>query len=214
MLTGAFIQARMSSSRFPGKVLAPLHGKPILRHVIDRVALCIRPSLITVLTSREESDDPIAAFCQWLNIPVFRGSLDNVFLRFRQALEIYPCDYFFRITADSPQLRPDILQRMLLVAMQNGGECDLVTNALVRSYPVGQSVELIKTSTFLTIDPETLDSQEEEHVTPYFYRNHKQFYIINLENPQGDQSEVHLAVDTLEDIQRLERDWEPHPASK
>src|SRR5712675_887192 len=96
----AFIQARMSSARFPGKVLAPLDGEPIIAQVIKRVSQAVGRDRITVATSDDRSDDPLACYVDQLGISVYRGSLNDVFSRFRSCLEAYPCTWFFRVCAD------------------------------------------------------------------------------------------------------------------
>ena len=200
----SFIQARMSSNRFPGKVLAPLGGIPIIKRVISQVEKVTNRSLIAVLTSTGESDDPLAWYVERLGIAVFRGELHNVFRRFRDALALWPCEWFFRITADSPLLDPEILKRMVLEVKAGGEELDLVTDVLRRSYPVGQSAELIKTSTFLSIDSLSLIPHEQEHITAHYYRFPGRFYILNIKAPKGAQSKASMAVDTVEDLRRLE----------
>src|ERR1700690_261368 len=94
-----FIQARMSSSRFPGKVLAPVNGKPMIARVIRCVAGSFGSDSIVVATSDETSDDPLASYIESLDVKVFRGPLENVFERFRLCLNTNPCDWFFRISA-------------------------------------------------------------------------------------------------------------------
>lgn len=194
----------MSSQRFPGKVLAPLKGTPIIKRVIDQVEKVTNRSLITVLTSTDESDDPLAWYVERVGIDVFRGELHNVFKRFRDALAIWPCEWFFRVTADSPLLDSEILKRMVVEIRSGGEDLDLVTDVMRRSYPVGQSAELLKSSAFLAIDPLSLVPYEQEHVTAYYYRFPGQFHIVNIEAPEGT-SRVRLAVDTVEDLRRLEK---------
>src|SRR5687768_15528626 len=107
-----FIQARMSSSRFPGKVLAPVNGIPMISRVIDRVTHAFDRQSLVVATSIEASDDPLVLYVQSLGLNVFRGPLENVFERFRLCLTSNPCDWFFRISADSPFLNSHIFQLM------------------------------------------------------------------------------------------------------
>src|SRR5688572_16969036 len=102
MKVNVFIQARMSSSRFPGKVMVDLHGKPIIRHLIDQMQQVKGIDQIVVLTSHENSDDILVDYLERSAQPVFRGDLENVYARFKQALQVYPCDFFVRLCADSP----------------------------------------------------------------------------------------------------------------
>ena len=108
-----FIQARMSSARFPGKVLAPFNGEPLIKRVLDRVSKISDINDIVVLTSTELSDNPLASYLSSLNCNVFRGDLNNVFLRFKSALNCYPCEYCVRICADSPLIDSSLIQFMV-----------------------------------------------------------------------------------------------------
>jgi spore coat polysaccharide biosynthesis protein SpsF len=203
----AFIQARMSSSRFPGKVLAPLNGTPLIAHVIDRVADALPRDHITVSTSTEASDDPLACYVEHLGVAVHRGPLDDVFSRFAACLEAYPCAWFFRLCADSPYLDPTLMLRMIPHAHE--GEADLVTNVFPRSYPAGQSVELVRAAAFRAVERGGLAPDQREHLTRYFYQHAEAYKIINLSSGKPALSSVSFAVDRLEDLARLER----HPMS-
>lgn len=197
----AFIQARMSSSRFPGKVLAPLNGQPIIWHVINRVSEVIPAERIVVATSVEQSDDPLAAYLGRLGVSVHRGALDNVFERFQSCLSEYPCSWFFRICADSPLLDSSLLKRMM---DYSGSEADLVTNVQVRSFPKGRSLEMIRAGVFARIDSAQLRAEEVEHLTKVFYAHADKFKIINIESGDPELAKLNYAVDTLEDLFRLE----------
>src|SRR3990167_1887604 len=113
MVTNIFIQARMSSSRFPGKVLAPLHNKPLIKHIIDSARKVTGINKIVILTSVEESDEPLVSYLTKINCEYFRGSLDNVFERFKSALEQFSCDYIVRLSADSPFINNNLIEFML-----------------------------------------------------------------------------------------------------
>ncbi|MFQ5630688.1 MAG: cytidylyltransferase domain-containing protein [bacterium] len=199
----AFIQARMSSNRFPGKVLAPFHGLPIIAHVFERVSKVITPDLITVVTSTEKSDDPLAFYLQMMNISVFRGPLENVFMRFRQCLEHNPCDWILRLSADSPLLNVETLQQVINRA--EGNDCDLITTIFPRTFPKGQNAELIRAKTLIRIDVSELSEDEQEHVTPYFYSHADRFRIVNIASEDHRMAMLSLAIDTVEDFQRLEK---------
>jgi spore coat polysaccharide biosynthesis protein SpsF len=202
-LVRAFIQARMSSARFPGKVLAPLNGRPVIAHVISQATQIIPIDYITVATSEAESDDPLATYVQSLGVPVFRGALDSVFERFQSCLSEFPCDWFFRICADSPLLNVSLLGSMLVYAGRP--DIDLVTNVQVRTFPKGHSGEMLNAATFAQIDPMELLVDEKEHVTAVYYRHPERFSILNIEAASPEQATESFAVDTLQDLERLER---------
>lgn len=197
-----FVQARTTSHRFPGKVLAPLHGRPVIHHVIDRIALKVPRDCITVATSAEPSDDALSTFVKRMGLAVFRGPLQNVFLRFRQCLDAFPCEWFFRVCADSPVLDSRLFSKMLVC---RDPEVDLITNVQTRTFPVGQSLELINSATFSGIDAQSLLAEEREHLTKFFYSNAPRFHIINLSSDDTALAQTSLAVDTPEDLGRLER---------
>ena len=199
----AFIQARMSSTRFPGKVLAPLNGRPIIAHVISQVAKVMPADQITVATSTEPSDDPLVSYVQHLGISVYRGSLNDVFGRLQLCLKKYPCTWFFRVCADSPFLDSTLFQSML--RYRERLDIDLVTNVYPRTFPKGKSVEMLNATRFTKIDPNRLSSEEKEHLTKVYYLHPTEFRIINLESSDPSLAEMSFAVDTLEDLRRLEK---------
>jgi spore coat polysaccharide biosynthesis protein SpsF len=174
-----FVQARMSSSRFPGKVLAPLFGRPLIQHVLGGVRQALPWSTdIVVVTSDQPSDDPLAVYVTALGVKVFRGALGNVFARFRAAMRIYPHEYVLRTCADSPFPNHNILRRVAGHAAV--GDYDLVTTTYPRTFARGQNAELIRASTFLSINQADLGEEEREHVTAVYYRHPERYRILNL----------------------------------
>ncbi len=191
----------MSSSRFPGKVLASFRGEPLIRHVVRGVGRAIAPSDIVVTTSSKSSDDPVASYVESLQINVFRGPLNNVFDRFSQCVAEYPCDWILRISADSPLLNPEILRQVIDEA--GDGDCDLVSTIFPRTFPRGRNAELIRVATFLSVPAHELSAEDQEHVTQCFYRDSGKYRIRNVRSSR-DLSGLSLAVDTIEDLQRIE----------
>lgn len=198
----AFIQARMNSTRYPGKSLAPLKGEPLLDRVISRVSSVIPPEDIVVLTTVETPEDPIAAHLNDRGIKFIRGNPKDVFRRFLDALSNFPCECFFRVCGDSPFLEPTLFERaMELYERRN---YDIVTNVLERDFPPGKSVELVDTDAFLEVDRNDLSSSQQEHVTKCFYDNYTEFFIYDIKCPVNTPPDETYAVDTLEDLKRLE----------
>lgn len=202
----AFIQARMSSRRFPGKVLAPLAGQPIIKRVVEQVQLVFPPDRIVVLTSAESSDDPLACYVRSLDVAVYRGELDNVAARFQGCLAAYPCSWFVRLCADSPLLSSFVLQAV--TQHQERGDLDLVTNVYPRTFPKGQSVEMVNAETFAAVETQRLSDDEREHVTLMFYRQPQRFRILNVPSHDPRQADRSFVVDTVDDLRRLEKLWQ------
>lgn len=197
-----FIQARMSSARYPGKVLAPLNGVPLIKHIVEKVKHVNNKNEIVVLTSDDISDDPLVAYLQSIGCLFFRGSLGNVFKRFQDCLREYPCDYFVRLCADSPFLDPELVD--IHLDYTNHLEYDLISNVFGRKFPKGQSVEVASSEIFLEIDDNILTEQEREHVMPYFYsrkENYRTFFLDTIE----DLRHMNMCVDVLEDLKKLEK---------
>jgi spore coat polysaccharide biosynthesis protein SpsF len=202
MRVGAFIQARMNSSRFPGKVLAPLNGRPIILHSVERARTALTRDDVFVLTSEAESDDPLASYLEYKRIPVVRGPLDDVIERFRRGLAHTNFDWFFRISGDSPLLRPDLMTSMQRQA--GFPNIDLVSNVVRRTFPRGHSMELIRSKPFLALDDKELSASDREHVTPVFYRFPDRYGIVSFEMAGSGYGGSGYAVDTIDDLKRLE----------
>jgi spore coat polysaccharide biosynthesis protein SpsF len=197
MRIGAIIQARMSSRRLPGKVLRRIEGKPLLQFLLERLEHCSHLDRILVATSVHESDTPICDLCRELGIPAFRGSLEDVSGRFLDILTRCPLDGFVRLSADSPLLDQRLVDEGVMLFEE--GDYDLVTNVHPRTYPHGESVEVVRSATFRRTYPCMVSDEDREHVTRYFYRNSHNFAIHNFvsETYLGD---LHLAVDREEDL--------------
>lgn len=200
MIIGAIVQARMNSGRFPGKVLHQVGAKPMLEYLLERLDRCTFLDTVVVATSTDQLDDPIERFCIERRRVCFRGSLLNVASRIRDVLDLYRFDAFVRVSGDSPLLDPKLVDRGVDIFLQDG--FDLVTNVHPRSYPRGQSVEVLRTHAFHQAVELMQDNEDLEHVTPYFYRNAGRYRIFNFLAGR-DYSGINLAVDTAEDVDRF-----------
>lgn len=202
------IQARMSSRRFPGKVLAPFRGRPIIRHVIERVAEALPDLPRVVVTSTDPSDDPLAEYVTSIGktptmsgAAVFRGPLDDVLSRFRLAATEHPARWLLRICADSPLLDARVLHAVVNAPREG---MDLVTTTAPRTWPKGHNAELINAASLAGLRDEDLDADDREHVTRVFHRNREKFRVANVESGDPSLAQQELAVDTIEDLHRLE----------
>jgi spore coat polysaccharide biosynthesis protein SpsF (cytidylyltransferase family) len=200
MRIGAIVQARMTSSRLPGKVLRSMHGRPMLQYLLERLERAPGLSETVVATSTDRSDDPIEQFCRDAGVACVRGSLADVASRFLEVLETHPLDAFVRICADSPLLD----QRIVEAAIQSytTRSVDIVTNKLPKTYPSGQSVEVIRSDVFKAVSARLSAPHDREHVTPFFYRNQDEFRFHSLISTP-DLGTLHMAVDTPADFERV-----------
>lgn len=196
-----FVQARMSSRRFPGKVLASLAGRPMIDHVLERCGRAFGLERVVLATSVEPSDDALADHAASLGVSVFRGELDNVLGRFQRCLAVHPCEWFVRISADSPLIDPRLVA---CIAERRAPRLDLVTNVQPRTFPAGQSVEVVNSGTFAALDAAALTAEEREHVTLAFYRHPERFRVCNVASRDPQLASQHLAVDTLEELRMVE----------
>ncbi len=201
MNTIAIVQARMSSHRLPGKVLRLVDGKPMLQYLLESLGRCGRLNNVVVATSTQPDDDEVAAFCRRRGADCRRGPLDNVVERFCQVLDVHECDAFVRVNGDSPLLDHRLVDRA--VALLRDGGYELVTNVRPRTFPRGQSVEVLRSDAFRRGCLHIERPEDREHVTPYFYRHPDAFRIHNFMSGH-EASELHLAVDTADHLALLE----------
>lgn len=202
MTVTAIVQARMSSRRFPGKVLAPFHGQPIIVHVLREVSAVVGPHATIVATSDQPSDDVLDAFLRERGVAVVRGDLENVLARFQQAARTCGSEWILRVSADSPLLDGSVLRQVIHAA--EDGQCDLVTTICPRTFPKGHNAELIRRSVLLAVDAAAVTSEEREHVTPFFYSRPDRYRIRNVGSGSAALAAESFAVDTPEDLARLE----------
>ena len=174
MTTVAIIQARMGSSRLPGKVLLDICGKPMLQHVLERTQRAQTLDKVVVATTSEPEDQAIADFCAAKEIACFRGSLHDVLDRCYQAARLGRADVVVRITADCPAIDPELIDRTIaLVTGQAEDRADFACNRLPppfqRSLPIGLDVEACSFSALERAWREAGETFQREHVMPYLY---------------------------------------------
>lgn len=196
----AIIQARMGSSRLPGKIMMPLVGKPVLWHIITRLQRATHLDHICVATTTSSEDDCIEDMCGLWNIPVFRGSNDDVLLRYYECaknngMQETNEDYIIRITADCPLIDPEIVDILIEKAVE--GHYDYVSNTDPPTFPDGLDVEVFRFDILKVTAQEARLSSEREHVTP-FMRKNKSFLKYNYFGTL-DLSNIRLTLDTYED---------------
>jgi spore coat polysaccharide biosynthesis protein SpsF (cytidylyltransferase family) len=192
MTVGAVVQARMTSTRLPGKVLAPLAGRPALLWMLERLERADGLDALIVATSGDASDDAIADFCAARGTACARGPLQDVAARVLAAARGAGLDAFVRLSGDSPLLDQRLVGRG--AELMRASEADLVTNVRPRTFPPGQSVEVVRTEALAAApgDP--------EHVTGALYDRAR---IVRFE-ADPPRTEPPLTLDTPADHARLE----------
>lgn len=196
-----FVQARMSSGRFPGKMLHSVANRPLIDWVLDRVTLAAGLECVVLATSTEPSDDVLAEHVSNRGYRVFRGALDSVAGRFQACLREYPAEWMVRICGDSPLLDPGLITGL---ASHCRPEWDLVTNVEQRTFPPGQSVEFINARAFAAIDTMSLSDQEREHLTQVYYMNPGRYRILNVAATDPSWRGQSYVVDTEDDLAAIE----------
>lgn len=202
MLPTAIVQARMRSRRLPGKSLYPIAGRPMLSYLIERLRMCQRLADVVVATSTMADDDAIARLCAEIGVTCHRGPLDNVLGRFLEVIRTRALTAVVRISGDSPLLDPALVDRAIDMFKIAG--VDLVTNVAPRSFPRGQSVEVVSAEALRRVDAEEITLEEREHVTLWFYRHPQRCTMRNFAAAR-DLSSVQLSVDTPEDLTTIAR---------
>ncbi|MBI5223485.1 aminotransferase class III-fold pyridoxal phosphate-dependent enzyme [Candidatus Micrarchaeota archaeon] len=193
------LQARMSSTRLPGKTLSHILGKPMLWHVIQRLKKSKKANKLVVATTINRTDDPIEQLCKTENIVCFRGSENDVLDRYVQAIRTFGGDVVVRVTADCPLLDADVMDLVIDDFLKGGA--DFVSNIFPPTYPDGLDVEVCSRSTLEKAHKEAKLSSEREHVMPYIWKNKDIFTQRNVTNPDGDFSKMRWTVDTPEDLE-------------
>jgi spore coat polysaccharide biosynthesis protein SpsF len=216
---GCIILARYNSSRLHGKALREIGGKALLHRIHDTLRDIFPDCQLVVATSEEESDKPIAEYCEEHQINCFRGSLNHVAERFYRCAMAYDLDYAFRINGDNLFVATDCVQEMM-EAVRQDTSLDFLSNVKDRTFPFGMSVELLKIHFYeKVLEKIGKDARYQEHVTLYLYEHEalgKRKYFYNEKYPEAKGA--HLAIDTPEDFEIARRmlekmpDYRPLPA--
>lgn len=175
----AIIQARMGSTRLPGKTLLPLVDRTVLEHIIIRTQAADAINQVVVATTSNAEDDPIAALTDKIGVKAYRGSQDDVLDRFYQAAKVAEADVICRVTADDPFKDHKVIDQ--IISKFNSGKYDYVSNTIKPTYPEGIDIEVLS---FKALEKAWKDAKlpsEREHVTPYIWKNSELFSLFNVE---------------------------------
>lgn len=194
---GAIIQARMGSTRLPGKVLEDISGETMLARVVMRTKQAGLLHQTIVATTTDQKDNAIVDECQRLNIAIYRGKEHDVLDRYyRTALE-YKLDTIVRITSDCPLIEPTIIDRVIGAFLSK--RPDYASNVVKRTYPLGLDVEVMTMTVLARAWQEAEEQYERVHVTPFIYQNPNRFRLLHVKGAV-DYSDYRWTVDTPEDL--------------
>lgn len=196
----AILQARMTSTRLPGKVLKSINNQPMLLFQIQRIMKSTKIDKLIVATTIEKEDDIIVELCEKNNISFFRGSLENVLDRFYQAALKYNPENIIRLTGDCPLIDPEIIDKVITQHILNGN--DYTSNCITPTYPDGMDVEVLTFETLKKLIINADRQSHREHVTLYINENKDKFKMENVFNTE-DLSDIRLTVDEAEDLQLI-----------
>jgi spore coat polysaccharide biosynthesis protein SpsF len=215
--TTAIIQARVASSRLPGKVLVDIAGSPALVHVVERTSQARTVNEVLVATTVDATDDPIVSLCVERGYPYYRGSTQDVLDRYYQAASAFQVRTIVRITGDCPMIDPHVIDKTVLAfSNTSAAECDQSTvkesskawdfaaNRLPppwgRTYPIGLDTEVCTFSRLELAWKEADQPHQREHVMPFFYEQPERFRIL-LVNHDVDLGSLRWTLDTPEDLE-------------
>lgn len=204
MRTVAIIQARMSSSRLPGKVLQEIAGQPMLARVAERARRARTVDDVMIATTTDPSDDPIEALCHERGYLVYRGSMFDVLDRFYGAASSAHADRIVRITADCPVIDPAVIDQVVEAFETTGADfaCNRLPPPWHRTFPIGLDTEVCSFAGLERAWKEAALPYEREHVMPYFYDEEGRFKVHVVEH-DPDYGEQRWTVDTAEDLRLL-----------
>ncbi|WP_098039159.1 cytidylyltransferase domain-containing protein [Estrella lausannensis] len=195
----AIIQARMGSTRLPGKVLKQVLGKPLLQWIIERLQRCKYLNSIVVATTTLPEDNPIEALALSESVECFRGDSEDVLSRYIGAMRRFGTDIGVRITGDCPLIDPSIVDEAIQLFLDPSSHFDYVSNCVKRTYPRGLDVEVFSFEALEQANRSANTKEEREHVTYYIVTHPTLFNMGSMEQKE-DLSSLRLTVDTEEDF--------------
>jgi len=204
--TVAIVQARMGSTRLPGKVMLPLLGDPVLTRVMRRAARATTLDEVVVATTILPADDAIVGLAAVEGWPVERGSEMDLLDRYLTAARSHAADVIVRITSDCPLIDPGVIDRTVLAFI--AADVDYASNTLEpATYPRGLDVEVVSRAALERAGREDRDPAWREHVTPYLYRHPESFRLLRVP-ADDDHADQRWSIDTPEDYELVRRIYE------
>ncbi|WP_223007686.1 cytidylyltransferase domain-containing protein [Cylindrospermopsis curvispora] len=202
--TVIIVQARMTSTRLPGKILKQVLGKPLLQYQIERLQGVKLADEIVIATTTNKTDAPIIDLCDRLSVAYFRGSEADVLERYYQAAVAHQAKVVVRVTSDCPLIDPQVVNRVIDYYLKNHSQYDYVSNSLERTYPRGMDTEVFPFSVLQEAFVRARSQPDREHVTPFIYRQPVLYRLGHVLYSQ-DCSHHRWTVDTAEDFELIQK---------
>jgi len=209
----ATIEARMTSSRLPGKILRPILGRPTLELLIERLSRSKYIDTIVVATTANSTDDIVEELTKKLAVGCYRGSEEDVLDRVIKAAQAYAADVIVEITGDCPLIDPTVIDQLIEIYL--GGQYDYVSNTLRQTYPNGLDTQVFSLKTLKEVEELTQDPVDHEHVSLYIYEHPERYTLFNLDSNLPEKYRgIRLTVDTIEDFEVIRSIYEElYPAN-
>jgi spore coat polysaccharide biosynthesis protein SpsF len=198
------VQARMGSTRFPGKILKKIMGRPLLEYQIERLKQIKVVDDVVIATTTNKIDDPLVELCVKLNCSFFRSSEDDVLLRYFETAVEFNAKVIVRINGDCPLIDSNVVATVIGYFNINFKKYDYVSNILEPSYPIGLHAEVFSMDVLKKANDNATDPIEREHVTPYIYRNPNLFRLGSVAL-KDDLSHYRWTVDYPEDFDLVKK---------
>ena len=198
-MVDAIFQARMGSTRLPGKVIALIIGKPLISHIVERVRASKYVKRIILATTKSKDDDELADFAQRMGIMCFRGDDNDVLARFYGAATEFDSKFILRVCCDNPLTDPRIIDELAQKCLEENA--DYVSTSIERTFPLGMDLEVFTFGALRDAFQSAKLGYEREHVTPYIYQ-HPELFAIRFIEAQGKprRPDLRLTVDSEEDL--------------
>jgi spore coat polysaccharide biosynthesis protein SpsF len=200
---GAIVQARMGSTRLPGKVLLEAAGKPLLAHLLARLARARTLDRIVVATSTAGRDDAIETLCERLGVPVFRGSEADVLDRYVCAAQEFDLDVVVRVTSDCPLIDPELVDEVVRFFLERRGQFDLVTNRHPLTFPDGLDFDVLTREALEHAGRTATAQHHREHTVPFFWE--RGLRVHNVVDPENRFRRHRWTLDYPEDYELIRR---------
>lgn len=202
------VQARMSSTRLPGKVLLPLAGKPLLTRMLERVKSARTRFDVCVATTTDAQDDPVVAVARQAGVDCFRGHPTDLLDRHIQAARLAEADAVVKIPSDCPLIDPAVIDRVIGAFLEEEPPYDYVSNLHPATWPDGYDVEVVARAALETAHREATRGLEREHTTPFLWERPERFRVKNVAWERDLQMTHRLTIDYPEDYELIRRVFE------